>query len=1021
MTMFDLETWKQRLRDRLPDWKGQMQAAGSHSLYGFLSALALWPLVEAARAGQVLPVAMALGSVAAGVGGNLLAEQVLKWKERSAGEVQDEIVAWTAEQGAQPEVRDALDAILLKLELVPQAQAALAEADRLWFQRELRGELARLGSQIQIDASGQAAVAVHGSAAAGAYGIAINGDVANSLVTVYVQHVPEAKPAEYQAALQSYLSHLLSTGHIMNLRGIRSFQPISIELEQAYVTLRALDPTRTEHLLAQHRGRKRSEALAKLIEQEHQQPLPLQRLLARHPRLVVLGDPGSGKTTFLGYLALSAARAIAADNLTLLADRLGFTGQAPLPILVPLREFGRYLRNLPPQKRMGPQPQLLLDYLNAYFAGWNLGLPVDFFNHHLDAGRCLVLLDGLDEVADFAERVLVSEQVEAFVQRYGDQGNRFVITCRIRGYEGQARLGQDFITCTVLPFNEDDIRRFAGAWCLAVATAQAQSSESSVRQTAQSKADDLVQTISASPKVRELASNPLLLTVIALVHQYRAKLPERRSELYNECTEVLLGYFELGKPGEESKRLARYTGTSLEMDAGEKRAFLEPIALAMHESHQREWERHRLVDLLAQQLCERGQTKEAAQAMALAFLEALTVRSGLIQEVEQDAFGFVHLSFQEYLTARKLADSLDYIAASLAHLGDSWWEEVLLLEAGHLSEGGRSRASLLVEAILTATGDPLDRLLFAGACLADVGQAKTEADLWRRVVDGLLAALTGPAPATRRAAAGRVLARLGDPRPGIGLAPNGLPDLAWSDVIESGPFPMGNETPPYHCTLIRQPYRIGRYPITVAQYRAFVAAKGYEQRQYWTQAGWKWRMDSNITGTRDFGDPFALDNHPQVGMSWYEAVAFCRWLSAQTGLEISLPTEAQWERAARHTDARLYPWGEGDPAQRCNIRETGIGSTCAAGLFGNGHTVCGAADMSGNVWEWCSSKWRDNYDSYEKKVDDDLEGNADRVLRGGSWLNLPDFASALARSGWFNPNLRDYFLGFRVVVRSSSL
>jgi len=150
-------------------------------------------------------------------------------------------------------------------------------------------------------------------------------------------------------------------------------------------------------------------------------------------------------------------------------------------------------------------------------------------------------------------------------------------------------------------------------------------------------------------------------------------------------------------------------------------------------------------------------------------------------------------------------------------------------------------------------------------------------------------------------------------------------------------------------------------------------------------------------------------------VSWYEALAFCRWLSAQTGKPIRLPTEAEWERAARHTDGRIYPWGNrGNPAERCNMAGTGIGSTAAVGAFPGGHAECGAADMSGNVWEWCSTQWRENYQDYAAQVDDDPAGDARRVVRGSSFDNYQNHVRCACRI-WVNPGLRNNHYGFRVV------
>ena len=196
-----------------------------------------------------------------------------------------------------------------------------------------------------------------------------------------------------------------------------------------------------------------------------------------------------------------------------------------------------------------------------------------------------------------------------------------------------------------------------------------------------------------------------------------------------------------------------------------------------------------------------------------------------------------------------------------------------------------------------------------------------------------------------------------------------------------------DEQPQFTCNLITQPYRISRYPVTVAQYRLFVEDGGYETQEYWTQAGWAWRRSEDISGPRSFGPIEQTPNHPQVGVSWYEAIAYCNWLSERLGEPVRLPTEAQWERAARHVDGRFYPWGDEFGASRCNMSDTGVGSTCTVGIFPEGDAECGAADMSGNVWEWCATKWRPDYSQYEALADDSLDASDSRVLRGGAFFN----------------------------------
>jgi hypothetical protein len=184
---FNLETWKEKAGGRLREmgaWLGRRKAQDApYLLYGALCGASLWPLVEAVQAGQTLPAVMALGSVAAGVGGNLLAEQVQRWKNEA-----DEaaLAGWVAEHApSDPDLRQALDAVLEELEAVAQAQAALSEADRAWFTATLRGELAQLGNLARFEATltGSGVIAQDHSVAATTGGVAVGGDVGGDVVT----------------------------------------------------------------------------------------------------------------------------------------------------------------------------------------------------------------------------------------------------------------------------------------------------------------------------------------------------------------------------------------------------------------------------------------------------------------------------------------------------------------------------------------------------------------------------------------------------------------------------------------------------------------------------------------------------------------------------------------------------------------------------------------------------------------------------------------------------------------------
>jgi len=270
----------------------------------------------------------------------------------------------------------------------------------------------------------------------------------------------------------------------------------------------------------------------------------------------------------------------------------------------------------------------------------------------------------------------------------------------------------------------------------------------------------------------------------------------------------------------------------------------------------------------------------------------------------------------------------------------------------------------------------------------------------------------------------------------VGVDPEtGLPDFVWCEV-PAGPFLMGgedddDEKPPH--TLVLPAFKIGKYPVTNSQYRPFVEAGGYGERhlfgidrnrRYWTTEGWARKEKGRWNAPRDYGAPFNLDNHPVVGVSWYEAVAYCHWLTQvwrATGRikpheAVRLPTEAEWEKAARGTDGRRYLWGDESDPSRANYDKVGIGSTSAVGCFLGGISPCGCLDMAGNVYEWVSSLHLDYpYDASDGREDPEAEGG--RVIRGGAF-NVSHCLVRCASRNWFSPDAYYNFVGLRVVVSS---
>jgi len=235
-------------------------------------------------------------------------------------------------------------------------------------------------------------------------------------------------------------------------------------------------------------------------------------------------------------------------------------------------------------------------------------------------------------------------------------------------------------------------------------------------------------------------------------------------------------------------------------------------------------------------------------------------------------------------------------------------------------------------------------------------------------------------------------------------------------TIPAGSFLMGDDEdkdarPRHEVTL--PSFKIGHYPVTNGQYRRFVEAS---QREWYSE---------------DCRRPERA-NCPAVGMTWHDARAYCTWLTdiwreegkINAKEEVRLPTETEWEKAARSTDGRVFPWGNKWDETRGNTSESGIGRTCAVGMYPDGASPFGVLDMAGNIWEWTISLWGKDlmnpeykypYDPADGRENLEADDEIRRVLRGGSWVNYQGSARCSSRD-WSGPNFRDDDGGFRVVV-----
>ncbi len=230
-----------------------------------------------------------------------------------------------------------------------------------------------------------------------------------------------------------------------------------------------------------------------------------------------------------------------------------------------------------------------------------------------------------------------------------------------------------------------------------------------------------------------------------------------------------------------------------------------------------------------------------------------------------------------------------------------------------------------------------------------------------------------------------------------------LPMLAWCAI------PAGNVTVENQDYRI-EAFRISKYPITNGQFQAFVDdSEGYSDSRWWQYSSSAQSWHERTSTPKESG--FQGANHPKEKVSWYEAMAFCHWLSYKTKLRITLPTEQQWQRAAQGDDFRNYPWGNSFDSTRCNTWDSGNGQTTDVDSYPDGISLYGVYDMVGNVWEWCLNKYSDPNDV-------EPGGEMARSVRGDSWVSV-GAETRLTKRGRLLPLYRDSSVGFRLATDSN--
>jgi formylglycine-generating enzyme required for sulfatase activity len=677
-------------------------------------------------------------------------------------------------------------------------------------------------------------------------------------------------------------------------------------------------------------------------------PIPLQEALRNNRRLLIEGKPGCGKTTFVRWIAWTLCRP---DGPT--ADLLWLAG---FPIWVRVSELDQHIANTLERHQPGDPATAVDSRWIAHFMASHKGWDLDeaFFADKLRDPDTVLLLDGLDEAANQQRRVDIVKMIREAACQYGC---RMVVTTRPGVHEGLATL-EGFGVTVIDDLDDSGIDGFLLQWCRWLKRRD--------ETAAQTYYAELRQAV-AVPGIRHLACNPLMLTSLVVLHFRRHRLPEQRVKLYEQILDWL------AEQAVEKHREYK------------KDALLERfgfLALGMLE-----WKGGQKVGIGIDDAA--GLLTKGTESLApmRRFLDQAQIDSGIVT-LREGEITFWHRSFQEYLAARTMAALPDAElaprASKLLYSGEG--RELLPLAAGCMAEKAKQRLNLLFEDLTrdAVSQERLDRKAHAvgvlGDMLADVAPFEyklsgTAAKQYSELRDAVMAIFekgkAGKIGLMARVAAAKALdqasqARLHTPR-----------EAAYWVEILGGRFTLGGD-PVAFLSLPKRSvtvggFRIGRFLVTVWEYGKFLEETG-------APAPPDWEGQSQNPG------------FPVSVVTWYEARDYCAWAGC------TLPTEEQWEVAARSAEGRIFPWGREEPDEcRANFNSM-VGWMTPVGMFPDGDTPEGVADMAGNVWEWT----RSDFDEEAKCV------------RGASFDLLAIFLRAASRAR-FAPDGRSPGVGFRCV------
>jgi formylglycine-generating enzyme required for sulfatase activity len=740
----------------------------------------------------------------------------------------------------------------------------------------------------------------------------------------------------------------------------------------------------------------------------------IEAAIASAPNLVVAGDPGSGKTLLLKWVALALVGA--KDGKAEIARRLGFSPPYPTPVWIRLRDVVDGGTDL-------------ASYVRECFA--KAGVDRGILDDATERGQLLFLFDGLDEVPDekslqesssAARRGRESIARELFELTRINDKCRFLLSSRPYGLSDESVKSLSAARIVTLGgFDDLDISEYLNRWFTMTKSMRKPETDED--------AEHPSSHIRFNERQAELARSPLFLAMMAALAASRGGvLPDDDLDLFDEFTNQLAAYWDTSDGRIPRAIDPAYGSVSLSA----KREIFEQIAFQLHYDVRAPgaFATHPQLSRLIARVLGDLDSRAKDDLWRHTLVAALVGRSGLFRQRNEGPFAvpefeMQQLTLQEFLCGRWVARDRGRWTYLRETLGRSTWREVRLHSVRLLAREEDDRVSPCfadMEPVLGDAEQPSQSL--ACAALASMlgalngtpraSAARDITDRWRSHFVAAIERRGLPFERRDRAALGRVLGL-------FGVDTRLTDDHRWIR-IPAGRFWRGStaqaadpaEGPEGWVNLSE--FWIQRWCVTVDEYRRFLDAKGLEKRDWWCDAGWAWATGQKDIAMNRFASHAQLPpTCPMTQVNWYAAMAYCRWLTATApnlanGGVVRLPTEAEWEKAARGGERlangtknpvprRAYPWGDGWQPGWANSREDATSSSLSpnlrrvlpVGCFPDGHSPYGAWDMAGNVWEWCLDAF--DADAYKRPAQRNpaivvypaMQGHQSRVMRGGAF------------------------------------